>query len=94
MAYYIYILLCADNSYYVGSSEDVAERVRAHNQGAGAEYTKNRRPVTMVYSEAFTSRNAAIQRERQLKKWSHAKKEALIIGDLAKLKALSKSRLR
>jgi len=91
MAYYIYIVRCSDNSYYVGYSENVAKRVKAHNKGSGLHYTKTRRPVVLVYQEEYESKKIALHRERQIKQWRRAKKEALINGDLARLKELSKS---
>jgi predicted GIY-YIG superfamily endonuclease len=89
---YVYILRCSDNSFYIGSSEDVIERISAHNKGTAASYTRNRRPVTLVYSEECESKTAAVRRERQIKRWSRDKKKALIAGNLKKLKRLSKTR--
>lgn len=90
---YVYILLCRDGSHYVGSTQDVGERVTAHNAGRGATYTAERRPVTLVYAEKHPDQLCAMRRERQLKGWSHQKRDALIEGDRAKLKQLSKRRL-
>ena len=87
---HIYILLCADGSYYVGSTDDLEGREEAHNDGRGATYTFPRRPVQLVYSESYQSLEEAIRRERQLKGWNRAKKKALIVGDAAGLKQLSK----
>ena len=87
---YVYILRCSDGSFYVGMARDLYVRVKAHNDGRGATYTFKRRPVRLVYSEAFISEAEAIQRERQLKAWSRAKKKALVAGDLHSLKRLSK----
>jgi len=91
-AFYVYIVQCADGSYYVGFAQDVAERVRTHNEGGGAAYTFRRRPIRLVYAEKHPSKAAAVARERQIKVWSSAKKEALIAGDARRLKRLSKSR--
>jgi putative endonuclease len=90
--YFVYILRCADGSFYVGSSEDPKSRVEAHNDGRGAAYTYKHRPVRLVYSEALNSETAAINRERQIKRWSHKKKQALVDGDIEVLKHLSKNR--
>ena len=90
--WYVYILRCADGRYYVGHTENVPERVRAHNHGKAATFTRLRRPVTLVHSEAAPTEPDAMRRERQFKKWSRAKKEALIAGDLDLLRSLSKSR--
>ncbi len=62
----------------------------AHNEGRGAAFTFKRRPVQLRYSELFHSEREAVQRERQLKRWSRAKKEALVLGDLDQLKKISK----
>ena len=89
---YVYILLCSDGSYYVGSTHDLMARVRAHEEGKGCRYTAQRLPVRLVYSEAHHTESSAVRRERQIKRWSRAKKEALIGGDKARLRKLSKSR--
>jgi predicted GIY-YIG superfamily endonuclease len=89
-AYYVYILRCADGSFYVGSAQDLNARVKSHNDGRGAAHTFKHSPVRLIYSEAFPSENEAVTRERQLKRWSHGKKEALVAGDLVRLKQLSK----
>jgi len=89
---FVYILKCADGSYYVGSTSDVAERERTHNEGHGAEHTASRRPVRMVYSEPRESWPAARKREAQLKGWSRTKKEALIEGTRAYVHVLAKRR--
>ena len=88
----VYILRCADGSYYVRVTRDVAERVTAHNDGRGAAYTYKRRPVELVCWEPQPSEAEAVARERQLKGWSRAKKEALIDGNARRLRALSRSR--
>jgi putative endonuclease len=92
MSYFVYILRCADNTFYVGHAKNLQTRLKEHNGGHGAEYTTSRRPVRLVYSEGFDSPKAAILREKQLKRWTRAKKEALIAGELARLKQLSKRR--
>jgi len=87
---YMYILRCSDGSYYVGSTDNLQARILAHNAGRGPSYTSRRRPVQLVYSESYDNNRLAGQRERQLKGWSRAKKEALILGDVEELKRLSK----
>ena len=89
--YFVYILRCADGSYYVGYAKDVRERVEPHNAGRAAGWTDARRPVVLVYSEPAASLTAAVRRERQLKGWTRAKKVALIRGDTADLKRLSRA---
>ena len=88
--YYVYILRCSNDSYYVGSAQDLDARVKAHNAGRGAAYTFKHRPVYVVYSESLESELQAVRRERQIKRWSREKKEALITGDLNRLISLSK----
>lgn len=85
----VYMLRCADGSLYVGWTENVDERLRLHNERRGGSYTAMRTPVVLVFSEDYDSREAARSRERQLKRWSAAKKEALIRGDSAALTELA-----
>jgi len=87
--HHVYVLRCSDGSYYVGVAGDIPVRVERHNAGRGSLWTRKRRPVTLVYSESFPTIQLAESRERQLKGWSRAKKEALIVADSAKLKHLS-----
>lgn len=74
------MLRCSDGSYYVGVASDVAHRVLQHNAGQAVAYTKERRPVELVYTEECDSYLSARRRERQLKGWSREKKERLIRG--------------
>jgi putative endonuclease len=92
MAGWAYMLRCADDSYYVGSTshEDVEVRVWKHNVGVFESYTSKRRPVTLVWSDWFADLRDAHAFERQVKGWSRAKKEALIARDYAKLQLLAK----
>jgi predicted GIY-YIG superfamily endonuclease len=87
-----YILRCADNKLYVGSTTNIVERLKRHKAGFASEFTHLHRPVELVYQEEYATYQEAFKRERQLKKWSRAKKEALIAGDIDKLKELSKSK--
>jgi predicted GIY-YIG superfamily endonuclease len=87
---FVYILRCSDGTFYVGHTDDVAARIVAHQAGTGSTYTAARRPVELVYRETHTSLESAVARERQLKRWSAAKKEALVSDDLARLKQLAK----
>jgi predicted GIY-YIG superfamily endonuclease len=84
--WYIYVLRCADDSFYVGETDDVGQRVSRHNEGRGSSFTATRRPVRLVFTELHESRDQALVRERQLKRWTRAKKEALISGNQAGLK--------
>lgn len=90
MSYYVYILKCFDNSYYVGITNNVLKRVWEHNQGIVKGYTSKRKPVRLVYFQEFRDVNEAIAFEKQLKNWRRAKKEALIDKNINKLKELSK----
>jgi predicted GIY-YIG superfamily endonuclease len=92
--FFVYVLLCADGSLYVGHTSDVEKQVKVHNQGHGALWTACRRPLALTYQEQHPSEADAVARERQLKRWTHAKKLALINGDRAKLKSLAKRRVR
>src|SRR6185436_11145023 len=87
---FTYILRCADDTLYVGHTENLASRERTHNDGKGAKYTAARTPVRMVYAEEHHSIESAIARERQLKRWSHKKKEALVLGDRTALRTLGR----
>ena len=89
---WIYILECMNGEYYVGSTTDVERRLEEHQAGLGGDFTRNHRPVKLVYKEEYASIEQAFQRERQLHGWSRAKKEALIKGDLERLKELSAHR--
>jgi predicted GIY-YIG superfamily endonuclease len=90
--WYMYILKCCDGSYYTGHTNFLEERIRKHNAGQAAKWTAHKLPVRLVYKEAYQTEQQAIRRERQIKKWSHQKKEALISGDFKTLKILSKSK--
>lgn len=74
---FVYIVRCADDTLYTGWALDVTARVKMHNAGRGAKYTRTRRPVQLIYSEALPSRAAAMKRELQIKRYPRAKKLAL-----------------
>jgi predicted GIY-YIG superfamily endonuclease len=94
MELWVYILRCADGSYYIGSTKQTVEaRVWEHNHGILKGYTSRRLPVELVYAENYERITEGFDRERQLKGWSRAKKEALIRGDLAELESLSHNRV-
>jgi len=76
--YFCYILECADGTLYTGWTVDVARRVKTHNAGRGARYTRTRRPVRLVYSEELPTLAAAMRRERAIKQYPRAKKAALL----------------
>src|ERR1700758_3542287 len=83
MGAFVYMLRCADASYYVGSAtgDDLSRRIAEHETGAYPGYTRARRPIQLVWSERFDRITDAIAVERKLKGWSRAKKQALIRGD-------------
>jgi putative endonuclease len=77
-AYFVYLLLCDDGSYYTGYTNNVALRFERHKKGYGARYTRIRRPRKVVYVEEFRTRGAAIRRELQIKSLSHREKHRLV----------------
>src|SRR5262245_50147603 len=90
---YLYIIRCADGSYYTGTTRDELERrVAEHNAGHFGGYTSTRRPVTLVFSQWFERITDAIAAERQVKGGSRAKKEALMRGDFSALQEMSRRR--
>jgi len=76
--HYVYILRCADDSYYTGYTTDPARRLAEHNAGDGAKYTRGRTPVALVYLEGHDSKSAAMSREYELKQLRRSKKEQLV----------------
>ena len=81
MTYYVYILRCADNTYYTGYTDNLDKRLAAHNTGKGARYTKGRGPCVLAYSECFTDKAAALKREWYIKhKLTRQQKQELIEG--------------
>ena len=75
---YLYILECADGSYYTGSTSNLELRVKQHQEGIGANHTRKRLPVKLVYYEMYPRIDDAFFREKQIQKWNRAKKQALI----------------
>lgn len=76
--HYVYVLRCADGTFYTGYTTDPDRRCREHNSGDGARYTSGRLPVDLVYTESFDSRSEACAREYEIKQWSHSEKRTLI----------------
>lgn len=79
---YMYILQCGDGSFYTGSTTELALRIQQHKNGEGANFTSKNLPVKLVYYENFDRIDEAFAREKQIQKWSRAKKIALIQGDI------------
>ena len=88
---YVYILKCADESYYTGSTHDLIKRVWDHKNGRGANYTKKRLPVWLVFYEEYDDIEDAFEREKQIQGWGRRKKEALIEANWERLKLLSRN---
>ncbi len=86
---YMYILLCSDQSYYTGSTIDLDRRLTQHQNGEGANHTKKRLPVELVYYEEFERIDLAFYREKQVQGWSRKKKEALIENQPKNLRFLA-----
>ena len=88
---FVYILRCRNGTFYVGHSSDISKRIKRHQDGSGARHTRQLKEFSLVYVEGPLEPNSAIKRERQLKRWTRAKKTALIKGELVELKLLSQS---
>lgn len=95
MTFWVYILRCADNSYYTGHTENLEKRIGEHEKGAIPScYTLNRRPLELVFSQDCATREEALAAERQIKGWSRKKKEAMMRADWAEVSRLAKPRTR
>ncbi|WP_299242197.1 GIY-YIG nuclease family protein [uncultured Aquimarina sp.] len=86
---YMYILGCSDGSYYTGSTKCLEKRLEQHQNGKGANHTKKRLPVKLLYYEQYNRIDTAFYREKQVQGWSRAKKEALMRGELDELHNLA-----
>lgn len=92
MAFFVYILRCADGSYYTGHSDNLERRIHEHHDGAiNSCYTFKRRPLQLAFSQDFPSREEALAAEQQIKGWSRKKKEAMMRGDWAEVSRLARS---
>lgn len=78
-SYFVYMLLCADGSYYLGSTNDVARRFQVHLAGKGASYTRSHKPIKVVYQEELHDKSTALKREAALKKLNHSQKALLAV---------------
>ncbi|AKP53313.1 GIY-YIG nuclease family protein [Cyclobacterium amurskyense] len=88
---WLYILECADGTYYTGSTNNLDVRLEQHQNGEGANHTKKRLPVKLIYSEEYQRIDDAYYREKQVQGWSRKKKEALINGKHELLPHLAKN---
>ena len=90
--YFVYILKCADHSYYTGITSELEKRMEQHQEGRTYDgYTNTRRPVSLVWFQEFVDPTEAINKEKQIKGWSRKKKEALIKNDFKSIQKLSKN---
>lgn len=80
--YYVYLLMCSDNSIYCGITDSLEKRLKTHNNAKGAKYTRTRLPVRLIYSETAENKSAALKREYEIKKYSRKKKLELINKDV------------
>ena len=76
--YYTYIVLCSDGTLYIGFTDDLVRRLKVHNSGKGAKYTRSRLPVRLLYWEKYAYKRSAMQREYALKQWTRAEKMLLL----------------
>ena len=90
---YAYILRCATDELYVGITNDLDARLVRHDEDTACKFTAMRRPVQLAYFEASESIESAVARERQIKRWTRAKKEALVAGNTTALYSLSRRRV-
>ncbi|MEI8173518.1 MAG: GIY-YIG nuclease family protein [Deltaproteobacteria bacterium] len=92
MAFWVYILRCADGSYYTGHTDNLEKRISEHTTGAIVScYTFRRRPIALVFTQEFTTREEALSSEQQIKGWNRKKKEAMMRGDWAEVSRLARS---
>jgi predicted GIY-YIG superfamily endonuclease len=89
MSWFVYILRCTNGSYYVGHTSNPEARFLRHRNNEGAQYTATYPPEAILYKEQFDTEADAIRREQQLKRWTRAKKEALMAGNTKRLRSLS-----
>ncbi|MEH7444710.1 GIY-YIG nuclease family protein [Bacillus sp. JJ1122] len=85
--HYFYVLLCRDGSLYAGYTNNLERRLKMHNEGKGAKYTKGRGPVTLVYSKSFDEKSDAMKAEYEFKQWTRKKKEDFLLREMGGLYA-------
>jgi putative endonuclease len=90
--FWVYILRCADGSYYTGHTDNIDTRIGQHQTGESGGYTATRRPVELVWSQRFVTREEALSAEAQIKGWSRKKKEAMMRGEWAEVSRLAASK--
>lgn len=90
MTFWVYILRCADNSYYTGHTDNLERRIAQHQSGECAGYTATRLPVDLVFNQECVTREEALSAELQIKGWSRAMKEAMMRGDWQEVSRLAR----
>jgi predicted GIY-YIG superfamily endonuclease len=90
MSFWVYILRCADKSYYTGHTDNLEQRIAEHKHGLCGGHTASRLPVELVFSQDCTTREEALAAEQQIKGWSRKKKETMMRGDWAEVSRLAK----
>jgi predicted GIY-YIG superfamily endonuclease len=90
--FWVYILRCADATYYTGHTDNLELRVASHQSGEILGYTSTRLPIELIFSQSTVTREEALSAERQIKGWSRAKKEAMMRGDWAEVSKLAKNK--
>ncbi|MBY0575775.1 MAG: GIY-YIG nuclease family protein [Gallionellaceae bacterium] len=94
MAFWVYLLRCADDSYYTGHTDNLEQRIGEHQSGVCSGYTASRLPVSLLWSQECATREEALSAEMQIKGWSRKKKEAMMRGDWAGVALLAKKTLK
>ena len=94
LPFYLYILECADSTYYIGHTDDLDARMAQHDVGTANSYTDTRRPLRLVFAQEFETRYDALTAERRLKGWSRAKKQAYMAGDWNEVSRLARGKDR
>lgn len=91
MSFWVYILHCADSSYYTGHTDNLEKRIGEHQNGLCGGYTASRLPVELAFCQEFVTRENALSAEQQIKGWNRKKKEAMMRGDWTEVSRLAKS---
>jgi predicted GIY-YIG superfamily endonuclease len=94
MAFWVYVLECGDGSYYTGHTDNLERRIAQHEVSACGGYTATRRPIRLAWAAEFATRQEALEREMQVKRWSRAKKKALCEGDWTKVCRLARKQFK
>lgn len=90
--FWVYMLRCSDGSYYTGHTDNLGRRMGQYDAGECTGYVSTRLPAELIWSQATATREEALSAERQIKGWSHKKKEAMMRGDWAEVSRLAKSK--